>query len=122
VHGLALTDTWQGNNTHNVYTHYSVSGTARINRIYATQELLTRKLGVEVIVAPFTHHLAIRMGRGLWKIDSAVLIENAYKEKLITLWGSLQRQKRYFADSTMWWDRLSKRTIRQVFQREQAER
>ena len=62
------------------------------------------------------------MGRELWKMDSAVVIENSCTEKLRTLWGSLQRQKGYFADSTMWWDRLCKRKIRQLFQREQTER
>jgi len=51
VHGLALTDTWQGNPTRKVYTHYSVSGGTRIDRIYATRELLERKLGVEVTAA-----------------------------------------------------------------------
>jgi len=58
VHGLALTDTWQGNPTHKVYTQYSESGATRIGRIYATRELLERKLGVEAIVAQFTDHLA----------------------------------------------------------------
>jgi len=52
VHGLALTDTWQGNPTLKVYTHYSASGATRIDRIYATRELLERKLDVEATVAP----------------------------------------------------------------------
>ena len=51
MYGLALTDTWQGNPTRKVYTHYSVSGGTRIDRIYATRELLERKLGVEVTAA-----------------------------------------------------------------------
>jgi len=117
VHGLVLTDTWQGNPTRKVYTHLSASGATRIDRIYATREQLERKLFVEVIVAPFTDHLAVRLGisidlpiirrgRGLWKMDSAVIIENACTEKLRTVWGQLQRQKGYFPDLTMWWDRL----------------
>jgi hypothetical protein len=59
VHGITLTDTWQSNSTRNVYTHHSVSGATRIEIINATQELLVRKLGVEVIVIPFTDHLAL---------------------------------------------------------------
>jgi len=132
VHGLALTETWQGNPIHKVYTHYSASGATRIDRIYATQELLERKLSVEAIVAPFTDHLAVylrisidlpimRRGRGLWKMESAVITENACTEKLRTLWGQLQRQEGYFPDLTMWWDRLCKKKIRQLYQREQAE-
>jgi len=131
VHGLALTDTWQGNPTRKVYTHYSASGATRIDRFYATRELLERKMLVEAIVAPFTDHLAVclrisidlpcmRRGRGLWKMDSFVITENACTEKLRTLWGQLQRHKGYFSDLTMWWDRLCKKKIRQVFRREQA--
>ena len=59
MHGLALTDTWQGNPTHKLYTHYSASGATRIDQIYATRELFERKLCVEAIVAPFTDHLAV---------------------------------------------------------------
>ena len=97
VHGLALTDTWQGNPTRKVHTHYSESGATRIDRIYATREMLEKKLVVEAIVAPFTDHLAVclrisidlpimRRVRGLWKMESAVINENACTEKLRTLW------------------------------------
>ena len=76
VHGLAITDTWQGKPTCKVFTHYSASGANKIDPIYATRELLERKLGVKAIVAPFTNHLAVclrisidlpimRRGRGL---------------------------------------------------------
>ena len=133
VHGLALTDTWQGNPTRKVHTQYSASGATRIDRIYATRELLERKLGVEAFVSPFTDHLAkcqrisidlpiMRRGRGLWKMDSAVITENACTEKLRTLWRQLQRKKGYFPHLTMLWDRLCKKKIRQLYQREQAER
>ena len=122
---------WQGNPTRKVYTHSSASGATWIDRIYATRELLERKIDVEAIVAPFTDHLAVclrisidlpimRRGRGLWKMDSAGIAENACTEKLRTLWVQLQRQKGYFPDLTMWWDRLRKNKIRQLYQREQA--
>ena len=86
---------------------------------------------MEAILAPFTDHLAIclrisidlpimRRGRGLWKMDSAVITENACTEKLRTLWGQLQRQEGYLPDLTMWWVRLCKKKIRQLYQREQA--
>ena len=105
VHGLELIDTWLGNPTRKVYTHYSASGATRIDRIYATRELFERKLSVEVIVATFTDHLAVCLristdvpimwkGRGLWKMDSVVIPEKAYMEKLRTLWRQLQRQKK----------------------------
>lgn len=92
-----------GQQARKFYTQYSVFEATRIGRIYATQDLLARKLGVETIVAPFSDHRALclrivaidlpnmRMGRGLWKIDSAVITENPCTHKLITLWGRLFR-------------------------------
>jgi len=93
VHGVALTYTRQGNPTLKVYTHYSASRATRIDRIYATQELLERKLSVETIVARFSDHLAVRLRisidlpilrweRVLWKMDSAVITENTRKRGL----------------------------------------
>ena len=77
---------------------------------------------MEAILAPFTDHLAIclritidlpimRRGHGLWKMDSAVITENACAEKLKTIWGQLKRQKGYFFDLTMWWGRLATRSV-----------
>ena len=120
MHGIGLTATWLGNPTPNVCTHYSASRTTRIDRIYVTRELLERKLGLEATVAPFTDHLAIRLRicldlrivrreRGLWKMDSVIITDNACTEKLRTLWGQLRRQKAYFPGRTMWWERLCKR-------------
>lgn len=110
-----------------------MSGATRIDRIYATQELLVRNLVVKAIMTSFTDYLTVclhistallimRMGRGLWKIDSTVITENACMEKLRTLWGRQQRQKWAFAVLTMWWDCFCKRKIPLLFQREQAER
>jgi hypothetical protein len=84
------------------HTHYSVAGATWIDRIYATQEVLARKLGVEAVVAPFTDHLAVCLhissnlpvllrGRGLWKLDSTVLIKHNCTEKLCYLWEHLKR-------------------------------
>jgi len=64
----------------------------------------------------------MRRGRGLWKMDSAVITEKAYTEKVRTLWGKIKRQKGHFPDLIMLWDRLCKKKIRQLYQREQAER
>ena len=84
VHGFALKDTWQGDPTRKVFTHCSVSGATRIDRIYASQQLLARKLRVEAVAEAFTDNLAVclrmsvdlpilRAGRSLWKLGSAIL-------------------------------------------------
>jgi exonuclease III len=131
VHGFAMKDVWQDAPTRKVYTHYSVSGVTRIDHIYASQEVSARKLGVEAVAAEFTYHLVVclRMSvdipkmqrwRGLWKLDSAILMENRCKERLCTQWEQLKRQKGLFPDSTVV-DQYCKKKIRQFFQREQAQ-
>ena len=55
-------------------------------------------------------------------MDSTVITQNACTEKLRILCEHLRRQKEYFAESSMYWDRFCKRKIRQLFEREQAER
>lgn len=112
MQGLALIDTWQGAPECKVNTHISVSGATGIDRIYATQSLITKKRGVEVVAAAFTYHLAgcirltvdlpiLRMGRGMWKMGIAVLTENNCTEKMQTLWEQLRRHKGFFPDATM---------------------
>ena len=83
------------------------------------------ELGVEAIVAPFTDHLAVclrisielqimRRGRGLWKIDNAIITEKTCTQKLRTLWGQLQLQKGYISGLTMRLVRLYQKEIRQI--------
>ena len=79
IQGLAMIDTWQTNTDRRVYTHISASGASRLDRIYVTKELISRKQGVDIAAAAFTDHLAVclrlsselpilRTGRGLWKM------------------------------------------------------
>jgi len=59
VRGFTLKDSWQGDPSRRAFTHSSTSRATRINRIYATQVLLARKLGVEAVAAAFIDHLAV---------------------------------------------------------------
>jgi len=83
IHGFALKDTWKQNPTKPIYTHHSISGATRNYRIHTTQELLEKKLGIEIIAAAFTDHHAVllrlavdtpilRMGGGRWKMNTAM--------------------------------------------------
>jgi exonuclease III len=47
IRGLNLQDAWQRSADRPVYTHYSVAGATRIDRIYDTRDLISRKLGIE---------------------------------------------------------------------------
>ena len=42
-----------------IKTHYSPMGAKRIDPIYTTKELSTKKVGVETVAAAFTNHLAV---------------------------------------------------------------
>ena len=93
IRGLNLKDAWQRSVDRPVYTHYSVAGATRIDRIYATRDLIARKLGIEKIAAAFTDHYAVclrltvdvpfvRIGRGFWKMDNTLLDDSIIVDQL----------------------------------------
>jgi hypothetical protein len=51
VRGLNLTDTWQQDPQRPSFTHHSPSGSTRIDRFYANQEVMARKTGIEILPA-----------------------------------------------------------------------
>ena len=55
VQGFELLDMWPEND----YIHYSPMGATRIDRVYTTKELSTKKVGAETVAAAFTDHLAV---------------------------------------------------------------
>jgi exonuclease III len=59
VTDLDLVDVWNTNETRKIYTHYTVKGASRIDRIYLSRPLLERKQGTETIAAAFADHLAV---------------------------------------------------------------
>jgi len=112
IQGLAMVDTWQPNTDRRVYTHISASGASRLDCIYVTKELNSRKRGVEVVAAAFTDHLALclrlsaeflilRTGCGMWKMDNDILTEITGINKMLTLWERLHRHNQYYPDKTM---------------------
>ena len=76
-----------------VYTHYTRSGAARLDRIYVSRQINGRKYGIETAVAAFTDHLAVilrialnvttvQLGRSYWKMDTALLRDAGVQETL----------------------------------------
>jgi len=59
VHGLDLKNTWKQNPARPAYTHHSPSGATRIDRLYVSQELMGKNLGIEMLPAGFTDHHAV---------------------------------------------------------------
>ena len=132
IHEFSQKDTWQQNPTKPTYTHYSISGTTRIYRIYTTQELL-EKLVIEIIAAAFTDHHALllrlvvdtpvlRMGRGRWKMNTAMFGDKRIQESLKTKWTQWKQRKRYYPGITLRWVRYVKPQLRNFARNENAER
>jgi hypothetical protein len=55
-------------------------------------------------------------------MDTAMLAKNIITEKIKTLWGQFQRQKSYFPNIPMWWDRYCKKKLNRYFHRAQVRR
>jgi exonuclease III len=132
IKGLGLTDAWNPQ-TRESYTHYTATGASRIDRIYTTIALLSRKTGIETMAVAFTDHNAVILrialnlpiqhrGRGYWKINSRLLQEKTYKNTLKTRWETWTKNKKHFPTSVMWWSRYVKRRIKITFIAEGVER
>ena len=114
VHVFDLWDMWKANPPENGYTYYSPMGATRIDRIYTTKELSTKKVEVETVAAAFTDHLAailrlsvevpiIRRSRGLWKMNTSLFDEKSVKENLKQQWALWRQQSRLYPDWPMRW-------------------
>jgi len=68
-------------------------GASRINWIYTT-----KKICVETVAAAFTDHLSVvmrlsvdvpivRRGKGFWKMNTVILSEEAFSERLRQKWA-----------------------------------
>jgi hypothetical protein len=88
------------------YTHYSPTGSTRIDRFYMTQDLLLRKTGIEILLVAFTDHNAVvlrlsipTMGtgwrRGRCKIERVMLTEAAVKDEIRCEWARWRRSRHY---------------------------
>jgi hypothetical protein len=132
VRGFHLVDVWAPVEGRREYTLYTRTGATRIDRIYVTRELLEGKCGTETIVTALSDHLAVlvhmalnvtiaRRGRGLWRINVALLKEVPFREKLLNNWVRWKQRQKYYGTVVDWWERMAKKQLRTLFVREGAE-
>jgi len=99
IQGLDLVDVWDATVYRQIYTHYTPTGAARLDRIYITEDLRQQKQGVETIAAAFTDHLAVLLkvamttsfiheGKGLWRMNPCYLNELPFQDKILEAWES----------------------------------
>jgi len=107
-------------------------GSSRIDRIYTTKELCDKKIGVETMAPAFTDHLSVvmrfcvyvsivRRGKEFRKINTFILSEEAFKERLREKWAVWRQERMFYSDWPMWWGRYKKQ-IRLFCIQEGAER
>ena len=93
VRGIALTNAWTQNPTHPVYTHYSPTSASTIYRFYMTRDLMTQKLGIQILPAAFTDHnvvalriaainLEVRRGWRRWKMNPHTMDNEGVKMQI----------------------------------------
>jgi exonuclease III len=127
--GMGLADAWDTHHIRPAYTHFTSGGAARIDRIYITDELRSRKQGSKDIPAVFTDHLAVALRitfgtpatvprRFTWRMNITLLRQQSFKQQLNDHWANRRRAARQFPTKVQWWESRVKRRLRQVFQRE----
>jgi len=86
IQGLRLIDVWDSSINMQAYTSYTSTRAARLDRIYATEEIGRNKQGVETLAAAFIDHLAVLLGvkllipftyigRGRWRMNITYLTD-----------------------------------------------
>lgn len=91
ISGSDLCDVWDTTQHRNGYTYYSHNAASRIDRIYVTERLYSRKTGVERVAAAFTDHMAVILrlaievplpvrGRSYWRMNSSLLRSEAFEK------------------------------------------
>jgi hypothetical protein len=104
IHGLGLIDGWDTTKTRGGYTHYTAKSASRIDRIYGTIAVMSRKTGIEMLAAAFTDHNAVIIriaidtplptrGRGYWKMNAQLIKEETFCEKLKLEWENWKKRR-----------------------------
>jgi endonuclease/exonuclease/phosphatase family metal-dependent hydrolase len=98
VNGLGLHNIREVTKTTHGYTHYAPLSATRLDRIFATERLYSRKRGVKTVVTTFTDHFAVVLrlatdvlfqerGRSYWKLNISLLNEKSFCDTLKERWA-----------------------------------
>jgi endonuclease/exonuclease/phosphatase family metal-dependent hydrolase len=101
VNGLGLIDAWNTSTSHRMCAYYTVIGASRIDRIYATRNIMSKKLGVEMVAAAFTDHHAVILhiaisapltmrGRGYWRMNVAIMSDKNFQNIIQKTMGKME--------------------------------
>ena len=109
-----LEDIWRRRNPDkNEYTWQGRGKMSRIDMFLTSKSLNSQVQEISHSHAPYTDHsvvtLSIRIGdvkrgKGLWKMNTAHILEEEYKEGLTKLWREWKNKRHEYADIKRWWD------------------
>ena len=109
-----MEDIWRRRNPNKrEYTWQGRGKMSRIDMFLTSKSLNGQVQQISHSYAPYTDHssviLSIRVddvkrGKGLWKMNTAHILEEEYKEGITNLWREWQSKKHEFADNKRWWD------------------
>ena len=98
-----------------------------------TEDILTKKLGIETLPAAFTDHLAVvlrlsipsvikRRGSRRWKMNPHLMNDADIKILIRHEFEKWRKYKQYYPDMTIWWERCVKKSLCQLIRRAETER
>jgi hypothetical protein len=133
IKGLGLTDAWNPTHGMRCFTHYMITGASRLDRIYVTTTIMSKKTGIETMAAAFTDHSAVILrlamehppnsrGRGYCKMNTNILQQKTFQETFKNKWGKWKMNKKHYPTTVMWWSRYVKKQIKITCMAEGAER
>ena len=114
MHTHGLEDVWRRRYPENrEYTWYDKEKGSRIDYWLTSESLSCQILEVSNSHAPRTDHRIISLklstnevkrGKGIWKLNTSLLFDNEYKDKIRHFWAWWKNQKHKYTDIGMWWD------------------
>jgi hypothetical protein len=116
ITGMDLVDTWPHSHGSRQYTHYTTTGASRIDRIYVSRNMLARQPSTEIRAAAFTDHMTVILhttcavtaahrGRGLWRMNAALLHHATTRNLLAEEWLRWKATRHNYITSVQWWCR-----------------
>lgn len=123
-----LTDIWLEKHDQGTgHTLIYPKGTARLDRFYVTHGLLGNIQATKVENVSFSDHACVEVTlkntsltckqnkqRKMWKMNSAVLEEEEYKERLLTFVRAARKHPLWKEDRSKWWDDVFKLGVMKI--------
>jgi hypothetical protein len=121
-----LRDDWDNKINAHGYTYYTAHGATRIDRIYMSMALHTRKICTTTLIAAFTDHNAVQVkieenqtpilrGPRKWKLNTTLLRNDETYDNFQTQWEEWRTKQKWYRDVGHWWVACAKTRLRRFF-------